>query len=150
AHGSLALARNLRRRMASEELMKTQKLHVSSLSTVKYGTELVDELVIAYREAGSPRNPKLVLLHGFPASSHQYRNLIPTLAEHFHVIAPDYPGFGNSSMPDPASFDYTFDRVAEITAKFLNQKEFYRYGLFVQDYGGPVGFRIIRRDPAAL
>src|SRR5262249_32366592 len=130
--------------------MKPQKLHATSLSTIRYGTELVDDLVIAYREAGIPRNPKLVLLHGFPASSHQYRNLIPTLAERFHVIAPDYPGFGNSGMPDPASFDYTFERLAQVTAKFLQQKEFHRYGLYVQDYGGPVGLRIVRRDPAAL
>src|SRR5215831_15145344 len=127
--------------------ISNQKIHTTS---TLHKTITIDGLSIFYRESGESTNPKLLLLHGFPASSHQYRNLIPTLAEHFHVIAPDYPGFGNSSMPDPASFDYTFDRVAEITAKFLNQKEFYHYGLFVQDYGGPVGFRIIRRDPAAL
>jgi len=69
-----------------------------------YETALVDGLNIAYREAGNPQNPKLVLLHGFPASSHQYRNLIPALAESFHVVAPDYPGFGNSDIPDPAKF----------------------------------------------
>jgi pimeloyl-ACP methyl ester carboxylesterase len=130
--------------------MKTQKSRAASPSTVTYGTELIDGLNIAYREAGSPRNPKLVLLHGFPASSHQYRNLIPALAGGFHVIAPDYPGFGNSDMPDPANFAYTFDRLAEVTAKFLKQKGFFRFGLFVQDYGGPVGLRIARRDLAAL
>ena len=70
----------------------------------------IDGVDIFYREAGNPGAPKLVLLHGFPSSSHQYRNLIPALAERFHVIAPDYPGFGNSAMPDPAKFDYTFDR----------------------------------------
>jgi len=111
---------------------------------------LVDGLNIAYREAGDQQNPKLVLLHGFPASSHQYRNLITDLAGHFHVIAPDYPGFGNSDMPDPTSFAYTFDRLADITNNFLKQKRFNRYGLFVQDYGGPVGFRIVTRNPEVL
>jgi pimeloyl-ACP methyl ester carboxylesterase len=130
--------------------MKTQDSRTASPKTVRYETALVDGLNIAYREAGNPQNPKLVLLHGFPASSHQYRNLIPALANGFHVIAPDYPGFGNSDLPDPANFAYTFDRLAEITAKFLDQKGFERYGLFVQDYGGPVGFRIVTRNPDAL
>ena len=93
----------------------------------------VDGLNIAYREAGEPGNPKLVLLHGFPASSHQYRDLIPALASRFHVIAPDYPGFGNSDMPDPAVFGYTFDRLSDVTEAFLKAKGFDHYGLFVQD-----------------
>ena len=130
--------------------MKARDLQPASQRTVKYDATTVDTLSIAYREAGDSKNPKLVLLHGFPASSHQYRNLIPALAERFHVIAPDYPGFGNSDMPDPANFAYTFDRLAEITAKFLKQKGFDRFGLFVQDYGGPVGFRIVTRNPDAL
>ena len=130
--------------------MNTQDSRSASPNTVRYETAVVDGLNIAYREAGNPQNPKLVLLHGFPASSHQYRNLIPALADSFHVVAPDYPGFGNSDIPDPAKFAYTFDRLAEITAKFLKQKGFDRYGLFVQDYGGPVGFRIVTRDPDAL
>ena len=120
------------------------------LSVVTYGTLPVDGVNIAYREAGDPANPKLVLLHGFPASSHQYRNLIPALADRFHVISPDYPGFGNSEMPDPASFAYTFDKLSEVTERFLKAKGFERYGLFVQDYGGPVGFRIVARKPEVL
>lgn len=130
--------------------MKTQEFRIASPGTVRHETTLVENLNIAYREAGDPRNPKLVLLHGFPASSHQYRNLIPALAAKFHVIAPDYPGFGNSDMPDPANFGYTFDRLAAITEKFLQKKGFDHYGLFVQDYGGPVGFRIVTRHPEAL
>ena len=130
--------------------MNTKDSRTAYPSTVKYETALVDGLNIAYREAGSSDHPKLVLLHGFPASSHQYRNLIPALANGFHVIAPDYPGFGNSDIPDPANFSYTFDRLAEIVEKFLKQRGFDRYGLFVQDYGGPVGFRIVTRDPHAL
>ena len=81
----------------------------------------VDGLNIFYREAGKEGAPKLVLLHGFPASSHQYRNLIPALADSFHVIAPDYPGFGNSDMPDPAKFAYTFDKTSEIIEAFLKK-----------------------------
>jgi pimeloyl-ACP methyl ester carboxylesterase len=131
-------------------LMKTQNSRTAAPSSVRYETVLVDGLNIAYREAGSQQNPKIVLLHGFPASSHQYRNLIPALANVFHVIAPDYPGFGNSDMPDPANFAYTFDRLAEITGNFLKQKGFDRYGLFMQDYGGPVGFRVVTRNPEAL
>jgi pimeloyl-ACP methyl ester carboxylesterase len=119
-------------------------------SSVKYATEEVDGLKIAYREAGNAGNPKLVLLHGFPSSSHQYRNLIPALADRFHVISPDYPGFGNSDAPDPKEFVYTFDHLAEVTEKFLKQKGFNRFGLYVQDYGGPVGFRIVTKAPELL
>jgi pimeloyl-ACP methyl ester carboxylesterase len=117
---------------------------------VTFGSINVDGLNIAYREAGDPQNPKLVLLHGFPASSHQYRNLIPALADRFHVIAPDYQGFGNSDIPNPANYTYTFDAIALTMEKFLSAKGFKRYGLFVQDYGGPVGFRIAGRNPEAL
>ena len=95
-------------------------------------------------------NPKLVLLHGFPSSSHQYRDLIRALTDRFHLIAPDYPGFGLSDTPDPATFAYTFDRIAEVIGRFLTLKGFERFGLFVQDYGGPVGFRIVDANPEAL
>ncbi|MGC2080967.1 MAG: alpha/beta fold hydrolase [Xanthobacteraceae bacterium] len=101
----------------------------------------IDGLNIFYREAGNETASKLVLLHGFPASSHQYRNLMPALADRFHVIAPDYPGFGNSDMPDPAKFAYTFDKTSEIIESFLRKVGFTVFGLYVQDYGGPVGFR---------
>ena len=107
----------------------------------------VDGLNIFYREAGNESAPKLVLLHGFPASSHQYRNLMPALADRFHVIAPDYPGFGNSDMPDPTKFAYTFDKTSEIIEAFLRNVGFTRFGLYAQDYGGPVGFRIVTRRP---
>ena len=127
-------------------------LHRPSLSpnTVIYKTLVVDGISIAYREAGNPAHPKLVLLHGWPASSHQYRNLIPALADRFHVLSPDYPGFGDSDAPDPASFPYTFDKLAEVTSHFLAAKGFDRFGLYVQDYGGPVGFRIITSKPEVL
>jgi pimeloyl-ACP methyl ester carboxylesterase len=128
----------------------TQVLSAVASRAVTYGTISVSGLDIAYRESGDPAAPKVVLLHGCPASSHQYRDLIRALADRFHVIAPDYPGFGNSSSPDPAAWPYTFDRIAGVTEDFLRAKGFDRYGLFVQDYGGPVGFRIVGRRPEAL
>jgi pimeloyl-ACP methyl ester carboxylesterase len=114
---------------------------------VQHKTASVNGLSVFYREAGSPSSPKLVLLGGFPASSHQFRNLLPALADRFHVISPDYPGFGNSEMPDPSKFSYTFDRLSEIVEALLSQLQFDRVGLFMHDYGGPVGFRILSRRP---
>ena len=127
-------------------------IHTPSVTAqdVKFGTASIDGLNIAYREAGDPKNPKLVLLHGFPASSHQYRNLIRVLGARFHVIAPDYQGFGNSDMPDAATYAYTFDAISVTIEKLLAAKGFDHYGLYVQDYGGPVGFRIVGRNPKAL
>jgi pimeloyl-ACP methyl ester carboxylesterase len=119
-------------------------------TVVSYKNIEIDGLNIFYREAGAASSPKLVLLHGFPASSHQYRNLIPLLAKHFHVISPDYPGFGGSDTPDPANHAYTFDSISKVVGNFLKSKGFHRFGLFVQDYGGPVGFRILDRNPDAL
>jgi pimeloyl-ACP methyl ester carboxylesterase len=107
----------------------------------------IDGVRVFYREAGEIGRPKLLLLGGFPASSHQFRNLIPALADRFHVLAPDYPGFGNSDMPDPAAFAYTFDRLSEIIEGLLLETGFTRAGFFMQDYGGPVGFRILSRHP---
>lgn len=117
---------------------------------VKHASIKVDGLNIAYREAGDPSLPKLVLLHGWPSSSHQFRDLIPALSKRFHVIAPDYQGFGNSDRPDPATYQYSFDSISVTMEKFLAAKGFDHYGLFVQDYGGPVGFRIVGRNPKAL
>ena len=121
-----------------------------SAAQVKYGTVDVDGLNIAYREAGDAKSPKLVLLHGWPSSSHQFRDLIVALAPRFHVIAPDYQGFGNSDHPDPATYAYSFDAISTTIEKFLAMKGFDHFGLFVQDYGGPVGFRIVGRNPKAL
>lgn len=122
----------------------------TAATNVSYSSIQVDGLKIAYREAGDPKNPKLVLLHGFPAGSHQYRDLIRSLAGQFHVIAPDYPGFGESDIPDPAKYNYSFDGISTVVEHFLQAKGFDHYGLFVQDYGGPVGFRIVGRNPKVL
>ena len=134
--------------MAKHETMKDAAPHWPV--QVSYGTVVVDGLSVAYREAGHLGSPKLVLLHGFPASSHQYRDLIRVLGDTFHVIAPDYPGFGNSDAPDPATYAYTFDGLSEVVERFLAIKGFDHYGLFAQDYGGPVGFRILARHPGVL
>lgn len=113
-----------------------------------FHTAQVQGLNVFYREAGDPTNPKLLLLGGFPSSSHQFRNLIPALAERFHVVSPDYPGFGNTDMPDPASWDYTFDHLAEIVDGLLAEIGFTGpMGIFMQDYGGPIGNRIIAAHP---
>jgi pimeloyl-ACP methyl ester carboxylesterase len=108
----------------------------------------VDGLNVFYRQAGDPANPKMLLLGGFPASSHQFRDLIPALAERFHVVSPDYPGFGNTDMPDPAEWDYTFDHLTAIVEGLLEEIRFTGpMGIYMQDYGGPIGNRIIARHP---
>ena len=112
-----------------------------------YHTVSVDGLDIFYREAGSRSNPTLLLLHGFPTSSHMFRNLIPALAEGFHLIAPDYPGFGYSSMPTVDEFDYTFDRLAEVMASFIDAIGLSRYSLYLMDYGAPIGYRLATQHP---
>ena len=114
---------------------------------VRSGSVDIDGLNIFYREAGESGRPKLVLLHGFPTSSHQYRDLIPALADEFHVLSMDYPGFGNSDLPDPAAYSYTFDNIAEVVENFLATRGFTRFGLYVQDYGGPIGFRVLAKHP---
>jgi len=108
----------------------------------------MDGLTIANREAGDLASPKLVLLMGFPASGHQYRKLVEELSDRFYVIAPDDQGFGASDAPDPARYDYTFDKLADTTKKLLAAKGFGHFGLHAQDYGGPVGFRIVTQAPA--
>lgn len=112
-----------------------------------YRTVSIDGLDIFYREAGSRDNPTILLLHGFPTSSHMFRNLIPALANKFHLVAPDYPGYGNSSMPTVNEFDYTFDRLAEIVEKFIAAINLKKYSLYVMDYGAPIGYRIAAKYP---
>jgi pimeloyl-ACP methyl ester carboxylesterase len=112
-----------------------------------YRTVDVDGLQIFYREAGPKNAPHVLLLHGFPTSSHMFRNLIPALADRFHVIAPDYPGFGHSSMPKLGEFDYSFDRLSAVIERFTERIGLDRYALYVQDYGAPIGFRLATKHP---
>ena len=122
---------------------------VSGAVPTQYKTTKVAGLNIAYREAGDPGSPKLVLLHGFPASSHQYRDLIPALAMQSWVDSP-VSRWLQFALATPATYAYTFDKISEVVETFLKDRGFDHYGLFVQDYGGPVGFRIVMRHPEAL
>ena len=110
----------------------------------------IDGINIFYREAGDRSNPTILLLHGFPSSSHQYRNLIPTLTDEYHVIAPDYPGFGHSDMPDRETFHYTFDNFAAIVEKLLAKLNINTFAMYVFDYGAPVGFRLYQTNPSRV
>ena len=116
-------------------------------STSTYSTVNVDGVDIFYREAGPKDAPTLLLLHGFPSSSRMYEPLMPFLAPEFRVIAPDYPGFGNSEAPSPESYAYTFDNIARSIELFTDALKLDRYVLFMADYGGPVGFRLAMARP---
>jgi pimeloyl-ACP methyl ester carboxylesterase len=114
---------------------------------VRYQTVSVDGVDIFYREAGDPKNPTILLLHGFPTSSHMFRDLIPALSDRFHLVAPDYPGYGFSAMPSVEAFDYTFDNVAKLMGRFVDTIGLERYSLYLMDYGAPIGFRLAVQRP---
>ncbi|WP_433236881.1 alpha/beta fold hydrolase [Streptosporangium sp. CA-135522] len=116
-------------------------------TVVKHATLDVQGQRIFYREAGDPAKPTIVLLHGFPSSSSMFRNLIPALADSYHVIAPDHLGFGQSGMPSVTEFDYTFDALTELTVALLDKLGVERFALYIQDYGAPIGLRIASRNP---
>ncbi len=117
---------------------------------VSYRTITVENVDIFYREAGDPNKPTILLLHGFPTSSHMFRNLIPALSDRFHVIAPDYPGFGNSAKPDVKDFDYSFDHLAVLMGKLVEKLEVKKYSLYLMDYGAPIGFRLAASNPEQI
>ena len=114
---------------------------------ISYQNAVVDGVKIFYREAGPKDSPTLLLLHGFPTSSHMFRNLIPLLADRFHVVAPDLPGFGFSDAPDRKRFRYTFDNLANVIDRFTQSIGLERYGIYVFDYGAPVGLRLALAHP---
>ena len=121
------------------------------MTKIKNQTITVDGQTIFYREAGDKeKGPTILLLHGFPTSSHMFRNIIPALADKFHLVAPDYPGFGYSSMPPVDKFEYTFDHLAEIVDKLITQIGLERYSLYVMDYGAPVGYRLAVKHPEKI
>jgi pimeloyl-ACP methyl ester carboxylesterase len=126
--------------------MKAQTT-ATAASDTHYRTVKVDGLEIFYREAGKRTDPTILLLHGFPTSSHMFRDLIPLLADRFHVVAPDYPGFGYSSTPSVLDFDYTFDHLADVIEHFTEAVGLGEFALYAQDFGGPVGFRLATRRP---
>jgi pimeloyl-ACP methyl ester carboxylesterase len=113
-------------------------------------TVKIADLEIFYREAGPRGAPTILLLHGFPSSSHMFRALIPALSDQYHMVAPDYPGFGYSSMPSVAEFEYTFDRLAHVTDQFAQRLGLTKYSLYVMDYGAPIGFRLAAKHPERI
>ncbi len=119
----------------------------ANTTSVRYHTVTIDGVDVFYREAGRKDAPAILLLHGFPTSSHMYRNLIPALADKYRVIAPDYPGFGHSATPDRAAFAYTFDNYAKLVDGLTEKLGVDRYALYVMDYGAPVGFRLAAKHP---
>ena len=120
------------------------------MSTLRYKTIVIDGISIFYREAGDPNHPTLLLLHGFPSSSHMYRDLLRDLGDRYHLIAPDYPGFGNSDMPARERFAYTFDNLSVVMEKFIDALKLSHFALYLQDYGAPVGYRIAVRRPELI
>lgn len=154
-----------------ENVMNTQLLNISKMvlmsfiltfnlsqtaqaaeqfSEVKYKTVSIDGIDVFYREAGNPKHPTILLLHGFPTSSHMFRNLIPALSDRFHLIAPDYPGYGQSAMPAVEQFDYSFDNLANVVDKFIDKVGLQKYSLYMMDYGAPIAFRVATKHPERI
>ena len=120
------------------------------MQPIKYERVEVDGLEVFYREAGQTSPSKLLLLHGFPSAGHMFRDLIPMLADRYHIVAPDLPGFGQSAMPDRSEFSYTFDNLAHVIERFTELIGFERYAIYVFDYGAPTGFRLALNHPERI
>lgn len=131
--------------------LTTQSTSASlTVHRTQHKTVNIDGVDIFYREAGPKDATTILLLHGFPTSSHMFRNLIPALSDRYHVFAPDYPGFGNSSKPDVKDFDYSFDHLAELMGKLIEELEVKKYSLYLMDYSAPIGFRLTAANPEQI
>ena len=120
------------------------------MAPIRYRTAEADGFKVFYREAGNTAAPKLLLLHGFPTAGHMFRDLIPQLADRFHMVAPDLPGFGQSDMPSREKFNYTFDNIARVIERFTEVIKYDRFAVYVFDYGAPTGFRLAVRHPERI
>jgi pimeloyl-ACP methyl ester carboxylesterase len=132
---------------ATITLLGSFSLSMAADPVTLYRTVTVGDVKVFYREAGDPKKPTLLLLHGFPTSSHMFRNLIPLLADRYHVIAPDYPGFGFSDAPDRTQFKYTFGHLTEVVDAFTKTLGLNRYAMYIFDYGAPIGLRLALAHP---
>lgn len=147
--------------LAIAQFIMSQGLSHSEMTTTKFETLITDKLAyevshnqidvdgvsIFYREAGNPTAETIVMMHGFPSSSHMFRNVIDGLSDQYHIIAPDYPGFGFSEVPNADEFEYTFDNITKVTQDFINKLGIDKFYLMMQDYGGPIGMRIASENP---
>src|SRR5262247_872107 len=142
--------RNGNHSVAARQVAHSKELRRSSVATINYRKAEVDGLKVFYREVGRVEAPTLLLLHGFPSAGHMFRELMPQLAEQFHVVAPDLPGFGQSDMPGRDKFRYTFDNLANIIDRFTEVVGLDRFAIYVFDYGAPTGFRLAVRHPQRI
>jgi len=127
-----------------------QAVALAPTAEVAHRSLEIDGVRVFYREAGDPAKPTLLLLHGFPTSSQMFRNLIPALSARYHILAPDYPGYGASAMPGREDFDYSFASYADIVEKFVDAKGVDRFAIYLMDYGAPVGYRVFAKDPERI
>jgi pimeloyl-ACP methyl ester carboxylesterase len=135
---------------AKEAIVPDSKKEFFLPPTTTYNYAKIDSVKLFYRAAGNKSNPTIVLLHGYPSSSHSYRNLIPMLATHYHVIAPDNLGSGYSTHLDPNTTDYSFDLLADYTEKLINKLQVKNYVMYMQDFGAPVGYRMMMKNPKRI
>lgn len=133
-----------------EKITKASDAYDIDINQVRYKTIKIEGQDIFYRETGPSDKPAILLLHGFPSSSHMFRNLLIVLGNKYHLIAPDYPGFGNSSMPSTKEFEYSFDHLANVIDQFTSAIRLNKFSLYMMDYGAPVGFRIATKHPEKI
>lgn len=133
-----------------EKITKSSSVNGMDINQVRYKTIKIEDQDIFYRETGSSDKPAILLLHGFPSSSHMFRNLLIALGDKYHLVAPDYPGFGNSSMPSTKAFEYSFDHLANVIDQFTSAIHLNKFSLYMMDYGAPVGFRIATKHPERI
>lgn len=145
-----AVGAGLSKRLQARPAAASEPAAAGESTRVVHRTIRVGGLDIFYREAGPKDAPAVLLLHGFPTSSQMFRNLIPALADRYHVIAPDYPGFGHSSMPSHDAFTYSFDNLAKVIDEFTEKMNLVKFALYVQDYGAPIGYRLAVAHPERI